>query len=155
MFEPATLLFTGGDIVSVIFMISTVLIHKIEAPLGLYLTDNINHTVVYCAGATACGILTAVRVSMAIFLQNEANGVIPTLYRMQELSNIPPNVERKIKVAIGRLNHNPIQITGWGLFTLDKTFVLTVLGFLVTYLVLIGQLGNDEANQCFCSCTKV
>ncbi|XP_055339951.1 uncharacterized protein LOC129589293 isoform X2 [Paramacrobiotus metropolitanus] len=143
MFEPATLLFTGGDIVSVIFMISTVLIHKIEAPLGLYLTDNINHTVVYCAGATACGILTA------------ANGVIPTLYRMQELSNIPPNVERKIKVAIGRLNHNPIQITGWGLFTLDKTFVLTVLGFLVTYLVLIGQLGNDEANQCFCSCTKV
>lgn len=59
------------------------------------------------------------------------------------LMNLPAETIGKVNVFLSRLTGDPIGFTVLGIFVIDKNAILTLIGLLITYFLLIVELSND------------
>ncbi|OQV12933.1 hypothetical protein BV898_12854 [Hypsibius exemplaris] len=147
---PSSLIFLASDIVVVTTLISYFISESvIEAPLGLFVTQGLPDRVTYIMyGIGAVGMLVT-RVTASAFLNDQAQSIVPELYEilhMQGSQDSNLRMEKSVNVTLQRLRDIPVGLTGWDLFVLNKNFILTVLGLLATYLVVVVDISSK--NEC-------
>lgn len=94
----------------------------------------------YLIDFTLNAILAMIVVLSAGSLQQKANSLRETLFRLSE--DVPGQSclsARFIRILEERKH---LQLTGWGMFTLKKPLLLTVVAWLITYGVIIFQLSD-------------
>ncbi|OWA53153.1 hypothetical protein BV898_17587 [Hypsibius exemplaris] len=71
-----------------------------------------------------------------------------------ENPNLDVDLEKHIHRSLQRLRDAPVTLTGWGLVSMNRSFILSVLGVLATYLVVVVQMSSNTGHspQMECSC---
>ena len=64
----------------------------------------------------------------------------------------------KLQMFLSKLNGQPIGLTAFGMFVIDKPTILTIIGLLLTYFVIIVQFSpayiGGSATESICNCTS-
>ncbi|XP_067668442.1 uncharacterized protein [Haliotis asinina] len=76
---------------------------------------------------------------MSANLSVKAHGCLDDLLQL-DMSQLSPKTLQIVSIFANRLAGPPIGYTVYGLFTVDGSSVLTIIGTLLTYAVIILQL---------------
>ena len=92
-------------------------------------------------------------------LNTKARESVNYLYDVSA-DTIPQDKQIHITLFLSKLNGPPIGISALGMFVIDKPVILTIIGLLATYFVIIVQFspfytGGDESGEKDCDCTEL
>ncbi|XP_055348482.1 uncharacterized protein LOC129595484 [Paramacrobiotus metropolitanus] len=161
VFAPATLFYCTTDVTILIFLLNFVLNFKMDTALGLYSMDRVEHRFISLIGGIGSVMLLLIKVGVSCYLHDQAHSVVPILYRLlhrMENSAVEQEERSKTKgwralctLTVQRLRDFPIEFSGWGLFTLDKQLIATIVGLSVSYLLVMSEMGKKDATICNCT----
>ncbi|XP_055348435.1 uncharacterized protein LOC129595448 [Paramacrobiotus metropolitanus] len=158
IFAPATLFYCTTDVTMLIFLLNFVFNFKMDTALGLYSMDREEHRFLFLIGGIGSVLLLLIKVGVSCFLHDQAHSVVPILYRLlhsMENSAVTLVEERSTKrwkalctLTVQRLRDYPIEFSGWGLFTLNKQLIVTIVGLSVSYLLVMSEMVKKDAHIC-------
>lgn len=99
--------------------------------------DIINYLVIFVVIS-----LTAADVSL------QCEILLPLAHRLAakaDMKNL--TVLYQAKLMIAKMSHPIAQLTGWKCFVLDRPFILTITGTILTYSVVLMQMSRSMAAQ--------
>ncbi|OWA53157.1 hypothetical protein BV898_17591 [Hypsibius exemplaris] len=138
---PAELLSITSDLALVTSLISYFISDsQLEAPIGHFITQNATDTAIYFSCAIGTEFMLTTGIVLAAYLNHQADSCIPELYRIIEDLDVSIDLDGHIERSLRRLRDTPVALTGLGLFLMNKSFILTVIGVGTTYLVVMVQI---------------
>ncbi|KAG8186992.1 hypothetical protein JTE90_005764 [Oedothorax gibbosus] len=126
----AIILILFGHFLATLFKDMVVLMSVFKS--GKYVT-----VYAYLFDFTLNATLTTIVVLAAGGLQQNANDLRESIFRFPELPGETGSTGQYFKISEERKN---LRLTGWGMFSLKKPLLLTVVTWLITYAVIIFQL---------------
>ncbi|ELT92788.1 hypothetical protein CAPTEDRAFT_214390 [Capitella teleta] len=116
------------------------------------LANNTILVVINCAWLFIAASSLGLVVVCAAFVNDEAHGLVSDLHDIS-LANTSDDFRCQINTFHSRLTGPPIGFTALSIFTINKGIILTVVGILVSYFVVIVQFSpafntSAESSQC-------
>ncbi|OWA53156.1 hypothetical protein BV898_17590 [Hypsibius exemplaris] len=143
IFSATLFLFTASDLANVTSLISYFISgSQLEAPLGHYVTQSATDNVVYIICAIGSVEVLLTRTAVTAYLSYHAESCIPECYTLLEDPGIGGQLEKHIHRTLQRLRDVPVVLTGWRLISMNRNFILTVLGVVSTYMVVAVQIST-------------
>ncbi|OWA53154.1 hypothetical protein BV898_17588 [Hypsibius exemplaris] len=118
---------------------------QMEAPMGHFVTLTATDSAFYIISTIGAVVVLLSVLAVTSYLSYQAGSCIPELHTVLENLRNSQEVEKKIGSALQRLRDNPVTLTGWGVISLNRSFILTVLGVMTTYLVVVVQISSKTS----------
>ncbi|XP_055330319.1 uncharacterized protein LOC129582737 [Paramacrobiotus metropolitanus] len=149
IYSGALFVLTGFDVLAITLMIGIAMGGSSKVPLGVFATNSIVDLLFLAGCAFGNSFLLFGRMITAASVNSQAQAIVDIYH---ELAETFPEWKHKIEsitsATIQRLRDRPVGFTAWRLFLLDMNFIITVIGALLTYLVVVYEMTskNDDSH---------
>ncbi|CAF0922387.1 unnamed protein product [Brachionus calyciflorus] len=95
------------------------------------------------------GIILLLIVVFATRVHEKAIGILDDLLEV-DIEEFTNSLCFKINMMINKLKYSEMSLTAFGIIEIDKQFILTVLGTLLSYFIVIYELKGGNSNTTAC-----